>query len=143
MNQYSLPLKIDRNNEGEFVKERRLKLDFAAIVEIDQRLQLKSGKDFFFALNEMLNGHINLDNIVDILFWGLTKDDPKLTRKSLINKLNVALQEKQHTTTGLLKLIAESGKLTGVLGDEKEDDEDESEKKDEKVEDENKPPLDS
>ena len=139
--QYSIPITIDRNNDGEFVKERRLKLGFADLVEIDQRLQLKSGKDFFFTLNEMLNGHINFDNIVDILYWGLIKDDPKLTRKSLINKLTVVLQEKQYTTAGLLKLIADAGKISGVLGDEDEDDE--SGEKEDKAEDEDSPPLGS
>ena len=135
---YSIIIKIDRNNDGEYVKERRLKLDFATIVDIDNRLQVKCGKDFMTVLQDMINEHINFDNVVDIIYWGLIKDDPKLTRQSLINKLSRSVEDGQNDMADILTMITDAAKESGVLKSKKDDDDEESKK----PEDKEKTPLD-
>ena len=129
---YSVVIKIDKNNDGEYEKERHLKLDFAAIVEIDRRLQTKYNKDFMQVLQDLTVEHFNFDCLVDIYWLGLIHEDPKLTRPRLIRLISDVIADQHYDIADIVTFITEAGIKSGVLVMKKQD---------ETVEDEEKSPL--
>ena len=115
MKQYSVSIKIDKSSDGSYEKERRLTLDFAAIVEIDSRLQRKYNKDFMQTLQEVAAEHFNFDCLVDIIWCGLTKEDPKLTRQKLIRLINDSIADQHYDMADILTFITEAAMKSGVL----------------------------
>ena len=115
MKQYSVSIKIDKNSDGSYEKERRLTLDFAAIVEIDSRLQHKYNKDFMLTLQEVAAEHFNFDCLVDILWIGLIKEDPKLTRPKLIRLISDSIADQHYDMADILTFITEAAMKSGVL----------------------------
>ena len=129
---YSIPIYIDKNKEGDYEKERHLKLDFAVIVEIDRRLQTKYNKDFMQVLQEIAVEHFNFDCLVDIYWLGLIHEDPKLTRPRLIRMISDVIADNHYDIADIITFISESAIKSGVLT---------LRTKDETVEDEEKLPL--
>ena len=115
MKPYSIPIKIDKSTDGSYERERRLTLDFAAIVEIDSRLQRKYNKDFMLTLQEVASEHFNFDCLVDILWIGLIKEDPKLTRPKLIRLISDSIADQHYDMADILTFITEAAMKSGVL----------------------------
>ena len=130
MKQYSVSIKIDKNSDGSYEKERRLTLDFAAIVEIDSRLQRKYNKDFMQTLQEIAAEHFNFDCLVDILWLGLNKEDPKLSRPKLIGLINDCIAEQHYDMADIITFIVQAAEKSGVLKVREEREESEEEESD-------------
>lgn len=124
MSKYSVEIELDET--------RNLTLDFLAVSRIDAELQKSYGKTFFGVLMDFQVMNFNIDIINTILYYGLKREDTKLTKGKLLDLLTEAFAEKKLKILDLVNIINDAAIKGGIVqvGADADDSEESGETKD-------------